>query len=241
VHGLVARIRLLNPQPAACFHAASGGVIRPDAVARLVDGRIEVRVDDHELPMLGISPDYAAMVRDKTASTEVRAYLRGKIASAKNLIRAVEQRRRTLARVVLASMERQRRFLEQGRAGFAPLAMAEIAAELGLHVSTVSRAIAGKHVQTDRGVFPLRELFDGGSNAATHADQGVGGTGRRGVRERVAELIRAEDSERPLSDDDIVVLLDSRGIKVARRTVAKYRNELGIKTSFQRKSYRDGT
>src|SRR5207244_4223813 len=123
-------------------------------------------------------------------------------------------------------------------AALAPLAMAEIAADLGIHVSTVSRAIAGKHLQTDRGVFALREFFDGGAPVPS-IGAARNSAGRGGIREQVSELIRAEDPERPLSDDDIVGLLSSRGIKVARRTVAKYRNELGIKTSFQRRSYRN--
>ena len=138
-------------------------------------------------------------------------------------------------------MAHQREFLERGRAALRPLAMASIAGGLGLHVSTVSRAIAGKHVATEHGTLALRDFFDGGAPDARTADGRVApaaaGTGRLGIQEHVKDLVAAEDPARPLSDDDLVGLLSARGIRVARRTVAKYRTELGIKTSFLRRKY----
>lgn len=238
VQDLVDRVRGLDPHPGAAFRSDANTVIRPDAEARIVDGEIQVRVDDQDLPSLGVNEQYAAMAKDRAAARDLKDYLRGKIASAKSLIRAVEQRKRTLGRVTAAIMAHQRAFLERGRAALRPLAMASIATELGLHVSTVSRAIAGKHVLTQHGTIALRDFFDGG---APHGAASTGtnelGTGRLGVKEHVKDLIAAEDGARPLSDDDIVGLLAARGIKVARRTVAKYRTELGIKTSFLRRKY----
>ena len=237
VQDLVARVRALDPHPGSVFRHDGATAIRPDAIVRLRNGEIEVRVDDQDLPSLGVSEQYSAMAKDKQSTPDLKNYLRGKIASAKSLIRAVEQRKRTLARVTAAIMARQRGFLERGRAALAPLAMAEIARELGMHVSTVSRAIAGKHVQTEHGTIALRAFFDGGVPEARGDQPGDCTTGRLGIRQQIADLVSAEDAARPLSDDDLVGLLRARGIRVARRTVAKYRMELGIKTSFLRRKY----
>ena len=233
VQALVARIRTLNPHPGAGFARDEAAGIRPDVVARLVDGKLEILVEDQDLPSLGISEHYAALARERGVAREVKQYLRQKLAAARGLISAVEQRRRTLGRVARATLERQRAFLERGRSAIQPLKMSEVAEELGLHVSTVSRAIAGKHVQTDRGVLALREFFDGGGVACHDAPT----TGRAGVKQQIADLIAAEDRAQPLSDDDIVDRLAASGIRVARRTVAKYRKDLDIPTCWLRKSH----
>lgn len=230
---LLVRMRTLNPRPAESFLPQVEQPMQPDAYAWLQDGEVKVALDDEALPDLHINAEYAALAGDRRTEREVRDYLRPKLRSARDLIDAVQQRKATLSRVVRAVMQRQQAFLERGRVGIRPLRMSEIADVLGLHTSTVSRSIAGKHVQTDRGVFALREFFDGG-----RLHDGAGeGQGRMAVAQQIADLVAAEDKGQPLSDDDLVRCLRERGVQVARRTVAKYRGELGIASSYQRRSF----
>jgi RNA polymerase sigma-54 factor len=230
VLALCARIRALDPRPGARFHGGDLPRIRPDLVVVEAGDRLEVAVEDHALPDLGLNGDYTALLAGPHTPPEVRRYLSGKLSAARDLIHAIEQRRRTLARVGAAVMQHQREFLRWGEAALRPLRMADIAARLGLHTSTVSRAVAGKHVQTCRGIHALRAFFDGAAAG--------GGCGRRRVLRQLQELVAAEDPQRPLSDDDLVSLLAALSIPVARRTVAKYRKELGLLPSWRRKSHR---
>ncbi|MEC9048143.1 MAG: RNA polymerase factor sigma-54 [Planctomycetota bacterium] len=232
---LILRVRALTPRPGAEFVEDDGLPVQPDAFAWIQDGKIRIALDDEALPDLQINSEYAALAGDRRTEREVREYLRPKLRSARDLIEAIQQRKATLARVVRATMGQQRGFLEQGRAAIKPLRMSDIAAELELHTSTVSRTIAGKYLQTDRGVFALREFFDGGRIDAAPGE----GQGRMGVSQQIRELVDQEDKLRPMSDDDLVAALAARGVQVARRTVAKYRGELGIASSYQRRKFQD--
>ena len=199
------------------------------------DGQVQVAVDHLALPVLGINEDYEVMAGAAQTEKDVRRYLRGKLQSARELIFAIQQRKATLARVGAAIISRQRDFLTHGRSAIRPMKMADVADQLGLHTSTVSRAIAGKYMQTDQGIFSLREFFDG---ARGHGPDGrVGSTGRMAVKEHVKQLLGAEDASKPMSDDEVVSHLRARGIQIARRTVSKYRQELGIPSSWQRKRF----
>lgn len=230
---LIERVRSLSPRPAAPFTSAAARAVRPDAYAWLQDGAVKVALDDEALPDLHVNAEYAALAGDRRTEREVRDYLRPKLRSARDLIEAIRQRQATLARVVEAVMTQQAPFLERGRVAIRPLRMSEIAQQLELHTSTVSRTIAGKYVQTDRGVFALRDFFDGGRIAAAASH----GQGRMAIAQQIADLVAAEDKHSPLSDDELVRLLGERGVQVARRTVAKYRTELGIASSYQRRSF----
>ena len=138
-----------------------------------------------------------------------------------------------MSRVVTAVMQQQLAFMQKGRTGIRPLRMSQIADELEMHTSTVSRTIAGKFIQTDRGVFALRDFFDGGRiDAAPTAGQG-----RMAVGQQIADLVAAEDKQCQMSDDDLVSALAERGVQVARRTVAKYRGELSIPSSYLRRRF----
>lgn len=232
---LLARIRLLDPRPGARFASETTPAIRPEVVAWLAEDRVELRVQDQDLPGLGIDPQYVALARDRGVEPEVRGYLREKLDSARRLIQAVEQRRATLARVAAVVLQHQVRFLREGIRGIAPLRMADVAAEVGMHTSTVSRAIAGKYVQTPHGVFRLRDFFDGGRSGNSDATAPTAPAGRVGLKEIIRQLVLAEDPHAPLSDDDLVTALGTRGVQVARRTVAKYRQELGIESSWLRR------
>ena len=230
---LMQRVRTLNPRPAAGFHDAENLPVQPDAFVWLQDGVVRVALDDESLPDLHVNAEYAALAGDRRTEREVRDYLRPKLRSAKDLIDALNQRKATLTRVVTAVMQQQMAFMESGRTGIRPLRMSQIADELAMHTSTVSRTIAGKFIQTDRGVFALRDFFDGGRiDAAPTAGQG-----RMAVGQQIADLVAAEDKQSPMSDDDLVSALAERGVQVARRTVAKYRRELTIPSSYLRREF----
>ncbi|MEZ5963372.1 MAG: RNA polymerase factor sigma-54 [Planctomycetota bacterium] len=235
---LVERIRSLNPRPAADLTVEPRTPVRVELEARLQDGEVVVRLRGGDLPELRLHPRYQKLARAGDAS--LRRYLRAKLAAARGFIRAVDLRQRTLLRVAGAVLRRQIGFLQHGVRQLQPLRMVEIAEELGCHTSTVSRALAGKWVSTDHGVFALRGFFDGAHLGAAPSDDriadGGAGHGQRGVQERVRELIAAENPTRPLSDDQVAALLRSEGIAIARRTIAKYRSELGIRSQWQRRS-----
>ena len=230
---LMQRVRGLNPRPAADFGDESPLAVQPDAFVWLQDGQVRVALDDESLPDLQVNAEYAALAGDRRTDREVRDYLRPKLRSARDLIEAISQRKATLTRVVTAVMQQQQAFLEKGRTGIRPLRMSQIADQLEVHTSTVSRTIAGKFIQTDRGVFALRDFFDGGRiDAAPTAGQG-----RMAVGQQIAELVAAEDKQCPMSDDDLVSALAKRGVQVARRTIAKYRRELSIPSSYLRRRF----
>jgi RNA polymerase sigma-54 factor len=230
---LLERMRWLDPRPASAFTESAAAPLRPDVYAWLRDGGVHVALDDAAVPELAVNAEYEAMAGDRGTSREVRDYLRPKLRNARDLIEAVRQRQETLQRVVSAVMREQTAFLQKGRSAIRPLRMSEIADRLGMHTSTVSRAIAGKHVQTDRGVFRLRDFFDGGRiDAAPTAGQG-----RMAVAQQIQDLVAAEDKRTPLSDDDLVTRLAERGVQAARRTVTKYRKQLGIPSSYLRRKF----
>lgn len=233
VQTLLERLRQLNPRPGAELTEGSAEAIHPDAFVWLDGGVIKVALDDGAVPELAVNADYAALLADRRTPRDVRDYLRQKVRAARDLIGAVQQRQATLQRVVFAVMQHQREFLQVGRGGIRPLRMRDLAERLSLHTSTVSRAIAGKFVQTDQGVVSLRDFFDGGS-----ADEGQQ-CGRQAIRLAIEEMVRGEDRAMPWSDDDLMTALRRRGIQVARRTVTKYRKELGIPSSYQRRRHGD--
>ena len=230
---LIERVKTLNPRPASDFADHDNQPVTPDAFVWLHDGQVRLTLDDESLPELYVNAEYAALAGDRCTEREVREYLRPKLRSARDLIEAINQRKATLTRVVTSVMQQQLAFLQQGRVGIRPLRMSEIADELEMHTSTVSRTIAGKYIQTDRGVFALRDFFDGGRIDAAPA----AGQGRMAVAQQISELVFAEDKQCPMSDDELVAALSARGVQVARRTVAKYRRELSIPTSYLRRRF----
>lgn len=230
---LLERMKDLNPRPAAAFSGEAAAPVQPDAWVWLRDGVVQVALDDRNVPEVGVNADYAALAADRGTAREVRDYLRPKLRSARDLVEALAMRQATLLRVVQTVFREQLPFLQQGRSAIRPLRMSEVADRLGMHTSTVSRAIAGKHVQTERGLYRLRDFFDGGRiDAAPTAGQG-----RMAVAQQIQDLVAAEDKQAPLSDDDLVAALQAHGVHAARRTVTKYRKELGIPSSYQRRRF----
>jgi RNA polymerase sigma-54 factor len=224
--------RNFDPFPGRRFTHEPLWRVRPDVVVQKIDGRFEIQLADDWMPRLSLNPERLKLLRDKSLTTDLRKHLRRDVESARFLIESIEQRRRTLERVAHEIIKRQGEFLEHGADHLKPLKMQEIADELDIHVSTVSRALKGKYIQTPQGVNEMKFFFTG-------ASQGTDGVveSRTGVRERVRELVEKEDKSHPLSDEEIVDKLKLMGLNVARRTVTKYRKALKIPSSRQRREY----
>jgi RNA polymerase sigma-54 factor len=228
---LIERLSRLQPRPAAALcEQGAPRVVADVVVAPNQAGGFEITINQSWAPSVSIDPRMRALSKDRSQPREVRAYLRGKLERARWIVDSLEQRGRTLLRVALALCERQRAFLEQGRRHLLPLRMNEVAEELGLHASTVSRAVAGKHIQTPHGILPLRDLFPSAAGEDLGAPRGE-------LLEAVREVFAREDRRVPLSDDEAVEALRRRGFALARRTLAKYRRELGIQSSYRRRLY----
>lgn len=228
---LLAHLRGLDPAPARNLVEEQAPAIRPEVlVERAPEGGFEVRLDGGAWPTVEIDPELERMAQESGRASPLARYLRPKIESARSIQGALAQRQRTLARVAVALFARQTRFLEDGPRGLAPLRMGEIAAELELSLSTVSRAISAKHAQTPWGVIALRWFFQAGAGGEESQTQDA-------LREAVGALFAAEDPAQPLSDDEALTQLQARGFALARRTLSKYRSELGIKSSYLRRKH----
>ena len=243
---LLDRLRELELRPADDLVDEGAPAIQPDVLVLEGDDGFEVQVEGGGLPPLRVDPDIRALARDRGLDAATRKHLREKIGQARWLVQAVVQRNETLQRVAMAIFAYQERFLREGPKHVRPLKMGDVAEWLGIHTSTVSRAVAGKHAQTPWGIVPLRWFFQGGVAAvadagpAAGATRGAGaasGAARDRVRDLVGELIAAEDKGSPLSDEELVAALAARGHAVARRTVAKYRKELDLPSSYRRRRF----
>jgi RNA polymerase sigma-54 factor len=223
-------LRELDPRPAAGLVGRTAPGLRPEVIVDWNGTSFEIRVDRSGLPEVRIDGEVKRLASDDEQPREVRRYLRGRLDQARWVVEAVEQRRATLLRVARTVFAHQVAFLEHGPGHLVPLRMSQVAGWLQLHVSTVSRAVSGKHVQTPWGIFPLRHFFQASAGSATDS-------ARDDVREEVRRVVAAEDPARPLSDDEIVLEMGKRGLKLARRTVAKYRKELEIPSSYRRRRY----
>lgn len=228
------QMRRLSLAPARRLVDDAPPPIIPDAIVEYDEeqDRYVAYLNDSRLPNLRINREYAALARDKGTPKKDRDFIRTNISNAQWLIDAVNQRRHTLLRVINVVVEAQRDFFDYGPQALKPLPMTQVAEQLGIHVATVSRAVAEKYLQTPRGVVPLRRFFTGGF--ATESGEDVS---YDAVRAALQEVIAAEDKSKPLSDEAIVEELKKKGIEIARRTVAKYRDMLGIPSARLRKTY----
>jgi len=222
----------LNPKPGRAFAGEEAQVLAPDVVIEEVGGEFVVSLVRDSVPQLRISRAYRDLLGEAAGAAEVRSYLRDKIRGGKFLIKSIQQRQQTILAIAKEIAVRQRSFLEQGISALEPMTMAQVADVVGVHETTVSRAIAGKTVATPQGVFEMKFFFTTGYRAADGA--AVSSTS---VKDVIAALIRGEDPGKPLSDQQIVALLTAQGLAVARRTVAKYREALGFLPSHLRKSF----
>lgn len=234
-------ISRLDPLPGRSFGGHDVPVLRPDVLVERSGDDFEIAMERAGLPRLTVSRTCRALVADRSVDPELRRHVRAKIDAARSLIDAVAQRKHTLFRVASEIVLRQPEFLEHGRARLRPMRMQEIADAVGVHVSTVSRTIAGKSMQTPRGIVPMKDLFTGEvpSRSSSHEQSAEGdgeGESRAAVQELVAALIEAEDKSSPLSDEALVGLLQQQhGLQIARRTVTKYRKAMGLGSSRDRR------
>jgi RNA polymerase sigma-54 factor len=224
-------LKHLDPKPGARFSSEYIPHVVPDiAVERTESGEYEVRLLDDWTPNVYISRRCIEMYRDKSADAKTKEFLKRKIQAAHWLIEAIEQRRNTLAKVTRAIIKHQRAFLERGPEFIEPLKMQQIAEQVKVHVTTVSRAVDDKWVETPRGVFPLKRFFGGGTQTTTGEE-----VAWETIKQKLLDIIANEDKSNPLSDEDLVTKLGEAGYPVARRTVTKYRKMLNIASSRQRK------
>ena len=220
----------LNPRPGAQLGPSENTPVEPDVVVAKTAEGWRVTLNDDGLPRLRISQRYLRMLQNRSLEGEAKGYLRERMRSALWFLRSVQQRQSTIIRVAQAIVNRQEEFLDAGMPHLRPLVLRDIADDIGMHESTVSRVVANKYIATPRGVFPLKFFFH---SAISHAVDG--GISSVVVKERIRELISQEDPAKPLSDARVARQLNRLGIRIARRTVAKYREELGLASSEQRR------
>ena len=229
----IENISHLNPLPGHLVAVRSVPVIRPDALVEVdEDGEMYVTMSDGNSPRLHISSSYRRLAKNRKTERDAKQFLQKNIRSAQWLISAIQQRRNTVRRVVEEVFLVQRDFIDRGEEALKPLPMMDVANKVGVHVATVSRAVAGKYVQTPRGIFPLRMFFSGGTKTADGDD-----VSWDAVKAKLKEVIAAEDKSKPLNDDQLAAELTTHGIKIARRTVAKYRNLLDIPPARRRREF----
>ncbi len=233
VNAAVEYISKLDPRPGSHYGGETAPRIIPDVAVEYTDKGYEVRLEDDRVPNLFISNLYEQLVNSKDAGEATKKYLRDKIRSARWLIDAIEQRRTTLFRISKALVDVQKEFLDFGLSHLRVLRMQEVADKVGVHVSTVSRAIADKYIQTPRGIFPLKFFFSGGVPNNGNDQSATW----RSIKQEIKQLVANEDKSNPLADDEIARILSEMGSPVARRTVAKYRKLLAIPSSRRRKAY----
>jgi len=225
-------LKHLNPRPGTGFTAENIPYVVPDIqVERDEDGVYQVKLLDDWLPNVYISKRYIELYKDKGSDPKMREYLKRKIQSAQWLQESIEQRRNTLEKVTRAIIEHQKPFLERGPEYIKPLKMQDVADQVGVHVTTVSRAVDDKWVQTPRGIFPLKRFFGGGKRVG---DEEIAW---EVMKQKLLEIIDQEDKANPLSDEELVDRMNVAGYPVKRRTITKYRQMAGIQSSRERKDW----
>ncbi len=226
-------LKHLNPRPGATFATDNIPYVTPDVVVELGEaGEYDVRLVDDWIPDVHVPRSVIELAKNKANDPAARKYIRAKILAAQWLMDAVRQRKATLEKVTKAIIKRQKAFLDKGPESIEPLKMQQVADDVGVHVTTVSRAVDDKWVQTPRGIFPLKRFFGGGTQSASGED-----VAWETIKNKLIEMISNEDKSDPLSDEVIVKKFDEAGFTVARRTVTKYRKMLNIPSSRQRKDW----
>jgi len=221
----------LDPKPGLKYSVEPDHYVIPDLIVEKIDGEYMVFANDTSLPRLRISQSYRDVARDKSKFTgENKEFIASKLNSANWMIQAIEQRRQTMLKVMTFIVDRQREFFERGVQYLKPLTLREVADHIEMHESTVSRVTNKKFVQTPRGVYSLKYFFSSGLSTTSGEDISA-----RGVKAKIKDLVQDEDAMKPLTDQAIVSLLKADGVKIARRTVAKYRDQMGILPARMRK------
>ncbi|NUQ20341.1 MAG: RNA polymerase factor sigma-54 [Gemmatimonadaceae bacterium] len=224
-------IAKLDPKPGLVYSDRSDNYIIPDLIVEKIDGKYHVFLNDVNFPRLKLSRAYQEIARDKKKfDGENKEFISNKLNSANWMIQAIEQRRQTMLKVMNYIVERQREFFEKGVQYLKPLTLREVAEVISMHESTVSRVTNEKFVQTPRGVLPLKFFFSSGLSTTDGEDVSA-----RGIKAQIEKLVADEDPKHPLTDQAIVNILKESGVQIARRTVAKYRDQLGVLSARMRK------
>jgi RNA polymerase sigma-54 factor len=232
VQEALGEIGTLEPAPGRRFADDANRVVVPDVTVEKDGGEWKIILNSDYIPRLRLSNTYKDLIAKGTLAKQERDYLREKLRSGKFIINAIEQRQRTIERITREIIKHQHEFFEEGVSKLKPLTMTQIADIIGVHETTVSRALANKYIKTPHGVFEMKYFFTSGYQS--DAGMSVANTS---VKEMIADIIAAEDPGAPLSDQDIVAALQQKGLSIARRTVAKYREELGLLSSNLRRRY----
>ncbi len=225
-------IATLEPKPGRAYSHELSAYITPEVLVKRVDGHYVVIMNDDDLPRLRISKQYRSLMHDDSTGKEVRDYIEERIRSSAFLIKSIYQRQQTIYKIASEIVRVQTDFLDHGIKHLKPLTMADVANVVGLHETTVSRAVAGKHIQTPQGVFDMKYFFTPGLR--THDGSVVS---NKTVKDAIENLVANEDPAHPLSDQELLEILTRQGIHIARRTVAKYRIALKIAPSHMRRKY----
>jgi RNA polymerase sigma-54 factor len=232
VQNALARIGRLDPRPGRAFLSAVEQYVTPEVFVQKNGEDYTVTTNDEQIPHLRISNLYKDLMASGSNDAEVKNYIREKIRAGKFLIKSLHQRQTTIANIGREIVKRQREFMDKGIAHLKPMTMAQVAEVVGVHETTVSRAVSGKFIDTPQGVFEMKYFFTAGLQTASGSD-----VSNTSVKDMIAEIFKGENSSKPLSDQEVVKMLTAKGINIARRTVAKYRDELGILPSNLRKVY----
>lgn len=232
VQKAIVRIGLLEPRPGRAFLPDNDQYVSAEVFVVKQEDEFVVTTNNDQIPHLRISNTYKDLMAQADSSTEVREYIREKIRAGKFLIKSLHQRQETIRKIGVEIVKRQREFMEKGIAFLKPLTMVQVAEVVGVHETTVSRAVSGKYMQTPQGVFEMKYFFTSGIQTAS--GEGMSNTS---VKDMIADIFKAEDPNKPLSDQEVVQMLTEKGIAIARRTIAKYRSELNILPSNLRKVY----
>ncbi len=227
---MVELLHRLDPRPGRAYHRDDNYVVEPDVYVHKVGDEYVISLNEDGLPRLRLNRRYVEMLRSRAVDPETASFLREKMRSAMWLMKSIDQRHRTIYRVAESIVRHQKDFLDHGLEFLKPMVLRQVAEDVGLHESTVSRVVSNKYMHTPRGLFPMKFFFHSGVDSARGEN-----VSSLVVKDRIRRLIGAEDPDRPLSDSKIMKLLQREGIRLARRTVAKYREELGIPSSEKRK------
>jgi RNA polymerase sigma-54 factor len=223
-------IRTLDPRPGRLYNREQARLIEPDVVFIKRGDTWVVSMNEEDMPSLRLSRRYRRMLATESVDKEVKDYVKERFRSALQLMRNIAQRKSTILRTCEVIVRRQQDFLDQGMEALRPMMIKEVAEEIGVHPSTVSRAVANKYAHTPQGVIELRFFFSEGSNGPEGAD-----TSLFVLKRKVRKLIEDEDPRHPFTDDQLAALLQSQGIQLTRRTVAKYREDMNIPSTHQRR------
>ena len=227
--GLLKRLRTLDPFPGIRWGEAAQSFVQVEAYIYKVGDEYQVHLDESGIPRIRISPTYLEMLESPNTPEEVKEFIKERYQRALTLVQSIEQRKRTIRRVVEIIIEKQKPFLEGRSQGVLPMTLKEVAEKVGLHQSTVSRVVSKKYVQTPQGTFPLKFFF---SSSVEGKD---GKVSSMSIKQKIRRLISQEDPKKPLGDQAIADILAKEGIRLARRTVTKYREAMGIPASTKRR------